>query len=181
MASPTRSARLRIPSYTSIKGGSSSDDGKNIILNLNLTRVQRDISDGAMILNFASFNETSLNFSILRYAITINGVIEETAAAHTAHAVSTGTEHEPDWIDLEEAAITFNNAAKPGGSLDEVPSLELNYGEFGDEWRVYKGVIQSLEMVRREGVTQVDFTLVFNVVYKGTDPSPVPTLRQWST
>lgn len=183
MASPTRSARLRIPSYTVIPGGNSADEGKDIILLLNVNRVQRDISDGTMVLNFAGFNETTLGFSIIRFVITLSGTIEETSGGHTAHldAALETLGHGPDWIDMEEAAITFNFAASPGGSLSEVPSLELNYGEFNDEWRVYKGVVQTLEMVRREGSTQTDFTLVFSVVYKGTDKTPLPALRQWST
>ncbi len=176
MASPGRAVRLRIPSYLAIDGASATDTGKDLIFILQVSRVQRDITDGGMVLNFAGLNNASLDFSILRYVITLNGYIEQTPLAHTAHPLLTGVEHAPDWIDMEEAALTFNNQAKPGGVLATIPSLELNYGTQGDTFRVYKGVIQSLEMVRREGKTQVVFTLVFAVVWSDTDP----TLREWA-
>lgn len=176
MPSPSRAVRLRIPSYLAIEGAPSGDTGKDLIFMLKVPRVQRDISDGGMILNFAGLNNAPLDFSIIRYVITLSGYIEESTLAHTDHPLLTGVEHEPDWIDMEEAALTFNNQASPGGALSTIPSLELNYGTQGDAWRIYKGVIQSLEMVRLEGKTQVDFTLVFAVVWSDVNPA----LREWA-
>lgn len=177
MASPTRPARLRIPYYNYIAGTSSSDDGKDIILTLKAARIQRDIANGADILNFPGLQNSPLAFGIIKYIITVSGVFEETELAHSSHPVTTSTEHDPDWIDFEEAALTFNNAARPGGPLTYMPSLEIDYGAHGDAWRIYKGVIQSLELVRREGSTNCEFTLIFAVAWSDSNP----TLREWSS
>ncbi len=176
MASPGRAVRLRIPSYLAIEGASATDTGKDLIYILQAERIQRDITDGGRVLSFAGRNNVTWAFSILRYAITINGTFEENLQEHTIHPLLTAVEHEPDWIDMEEATITWNNQAKPNGADAITPSLELNYGTQGDAFRIYKGVIKELEMVREEGKTEVAFKLVFEVVWSDTNP----TLREWA-
>ncbi len=168
MASPTLDARIRINTYQPIPlglGGSATD----IIFRLKVSRIQKDISDGTTVLALPAFLTSTLGFSIIRFMITLDGVIVEDGS-HSAHPVSTSTEHDPDWIDMEEMAIMWNNDVG-----DTLPQLEIQHS--GADWRTYKGVIQQVTLHKRAGHRQVDFKLVFGVVWSSDNP----TLREWST
>lgn len=175
MASPTRNARLRIPSYAAPDGFPTGDDGKDLIFRLKARRIQKNLSDGAQTVALSYYNFITLSYSMVKFTITLEGVVEEfDADRHSSHPVSSGTEHDPDWIDLEEAAALWNNQARPGAADASVPSLEIEHD--GSGFRTYKGVITMVEMTRREGESFPQLRLVFDVVWSDTNP----TLREWS-
>ncbi len=175
MASPTRDCRLRIPRYTVIPegllGGSST---KDLIFSLKARRIQKDIADGGQIINLYGRNAIPLSFSIIRFVITVDGSIVEDGT-HSDHPVTTAEEHVPDWVDMEEAAVLWNNAATPDGNPNLTPQLEIEHGIDG-AFRVYKGLIRELELVRYGGKSQVDFKLLFEVAWSTSNP----TLREWA-
>jgi len=170
MASPTLPARLRITSYTPITNGPGGTIGQDLIFRLKAAKTLYDLTDSGKVLVFPSLFSELLVFSIVRYSITVVGVVLENSVAHTAHALSTGVEHDPDYIDMEEACLAWNNQAPA-----TLPQLELRYD--GTNWRVYKGVIQTLTLVKNAGHEEVDFSLRFAVEWSSTNP----TLREWSS
>ncbi len=174
MPSPTRDARLRIPSYTVIPEGLLDSTAKDLIFSLKVHRIQKDITDGADVLVYYSRNSIPLSFSIIRFVITIEGVVLEDGS-HVDHPLTTATEHQPDYVDMEEAALLWNNAATPDGDLDLMPQLEIEHGAAG-AFRIYKGLIREMELVRETGRSEVDFKMVFDVAWSESNP----TLREWS-
>jgi hypothetical protein len=173
---PTTATRLRIPNYQTIEHGPGGTEGKDIVFALQVSRIQRDITDGAQVLAYNNFQSSLFCYSIVRMVITVSGtLIEDSSATHTAHPVTDAIEHSPDFIDMEEAAVCWNNGARPGvDDLDLLPRLEITHD--GSSYRVYRGVITKLTMVRAEGRSAVDFNLVFAVAWAEDSP----TLREWS-
>jgi hypothetical protein len=174
VASPTRDARLRIKDYVPIPKGPGGTSGQDLILRLQATRIQKDLTDGASILSYVGYNPSdTLSYSIVQFIITVTGIVIDDVT-HTAHPLTTGVEHVPDFIDLEEAAIAWNNQASNFATdPDKAPQLEIQYD--GANWRVYKGAILSMVLKRTAGHVAVDFTLQFAVAWSLDNP----TLREW--
>ena len=145
--------RLRIPNYTLIpEGPLTGSSGKDIIFRLQASRIQKDVDDSAQVLVFYGRNSEVLGFSQIKMIITVTGVVLEDGA-HVAHPVTTAVEHDPDFVDMEEAAVAWNNAATPETLGDLVPQLEIEHGAAG-AFRVYKGLIGTMELVRSEESTR---------------------------
>lgn len=168
MASPTYDARIRLNEYQPIRQGNGGS-AKDLIFRLKVTRSQKDLTDGAKVLSTGDFYTNTLVFSQVRFIITLEGVVVEDGT-HSAHPVSASTEHDPDWIDLEEMGVLWNSDVP-----DNFPQLEIQYN--GSAWRVYKGVIQELTLLKTAGHKQANFKLVFGVVWSADNP----TLREWSS
>ena len=177
MASPLRNARIRVNPYVPIKDPDGvayvgGDATKELIFNLKVSRVQKDISDGATVVNVAGFSALPLDFSIIRFMITIDGVVLDDVAHDSqsnTHPLTTATEHEPDFVDLEEACITWNN-----GAPDVFPILDIEHD--GDGFRSYPGLFMGFEFTKRASAAEIAYKIQFAVVWSPT----TPTLREWS-
>jgi hypothetical protein len=168
-----RNAQLRIPSYVPLAKGSGGDTGNDLIFALKVSRIQKDISDGATALIFPGFENALLGYSMIRFTISITGAVLEDGQ-HDAHPLVSAAFHIPDFVDMEEAAICWNNQAAPGVALSLLPSLMIEHD--GGDWREYKGVISRMELTRREGYEQVDFNMTFLVAWSESNPG----LREWN-
>lgn len=170
MPAQTFDARLRITSFTAPALAGTGDNGKDLIFDLKCSRVQRDLSDSVRTLVMPRLRGgVTVPMTTVAYTIALTGVVDE--RGHSDHAVSSGVAHEPDMVDLEEAAVSWNLEA-PG----QLVHLELDYN--GQSWRVYQGLIQQLTMVREAGRSEVDFILVFTVLW---DPETNPGIREWAS
>ena len=172
MASPVRNARLRINPYKPLTAG--ADATKDLIMRLKVSRIQKDISDGAMVIQHADqFQSTGLSFQIVRYTITIDGVLLEDNT-HSAHPLTTATEHDPDFVDFEEMLVMWNNDF----GIDDFstyPTLEIEHDGING-FRTYVGVIQGGELVQRANRIEVGFKLRFGVTW---DAKSSPGIREW--
>ncbi len=186
MPSPTRSVRLRIPSYTPIPEGElSKTPGKDIIFLLNARRIQKELTDGAEVKTYYGRGSIELSFAMVRFTIMVDGWIgnEFSSIDHSAHSGAnpvSGVEHSPDYIDMEEAAWYWNNAAGPNKGLDLMPELQMHHGQAGipdGGFLVYKGLIRELEMVRHGAHAAIDFKLFFDVVWSPDQPG----IREWAS
>ncbi len=183
MASSVRSVRLRIPSYTTIPEGSGGTAGKDIIFALKANRVQKNLTDGAKVLVYYGRNSNTLSFEIMKFAITVTGVLTDEPGSsssdplpiHANHPLTTAVEHVPDFIDMEEAAVLWNNATTPDGNANLMPQLEIEQGRNGT-FRVYKGLIREMTLTKYAGKIAADFSLMFDVVWS----DETPTLREWA-
>ena len=178
MASPTRAVRLRIPNYQPFDTDPDAViTGKDLILRLKVSRIQKEMSDGAQALVFPFFEGTIVSYEMVRMIITLTGSVLEDGA-HGAHPVIDAVEHDPDFIDLEETVVLWNNRVRPAdktpANLNLFPQLEI---DTVDGFRIYKGAISKLELTRREGKEQVDFVLQFAVAWSEDSPP----LREWGT
>ncbi len=169
MASPLRNARIRVNPYAPITDGPGGDATKELVFRLKISRIQKDITDGASVVNVAGFSALPLDFSIIRFIITLDGVVQDDKN-HTAHPLSDGVEHDPDLVDLEEACITWNN-----GAPDVLPILDIEHD--GDGFRSYKGLFMGFEFTKRASVSEISFKIQFAVIWDAADS---PGLREWS-
>ena len=172
MASPVRNARLRINPYKPLTAG--ADATKDLIVRLKVGRIQKDISDGAMVIQHADqFQSTGLSFQIVQYVITLDGVLVEDNS-HTAHPLTTSVEHDPDFVDLEEILVMWNNDFDVD-DFSTYPTLEIEHDGVNG-FRSYVGVIQGGELVQRAGHSEVSFKLRFGVTWDAKDN---PGIREW--
>ena len=168
MPAQPRDARLRIPSFTPPTHAAVGDLAKDIIFILRAVTVRRAVSDSVIAFPLARWRGGVITpINIIRHVITVSGSLDE--PGHTAHPVSTATEHDPDMIDFEEAVITWS-----GNVPTEFAHLELDFN--GQSWRVYQGVILKAVLTRQGGHTETLFDLTFGVLF---DPA-LPGLREWS-
>jgi len=182
-----RNAQLRAPVYTVVPYSPDATPAvKDIILQLDVNRVQKDISSGARTMFFPGFLSETINLGLMKFVITIEGFFKEEGvgghASHTTTAVASGTPHVPDFVDLEEATIFFNhdanNLSQSNGLDTNLVELRLDYGKDGTTaaaWRTYKGLILSTELIMTAGHWAGEFIMQFGVVW--SDDSP--TLREW--
>lgn len=168
-------ARLRVPNFVVqnadavpiFPGIAAGDNGKSLRFNLKVNRIQRDINDGSLALVLPAFTSDTLTFSIIKYIITLHGTVYDDT--HTVHPLASDTDHEPDFIDLEEAAVAWNNDAPANDCrLD----IEFN----GSTWRTYGGIILDLTLTWAANRRERPFILRFAVRWDET----VNTLREWS-
>lgn len=190
MPSPVLSARLRIPRYRAYAQARDNlpvlSTGPDLIFRLQVERIQKEIRDQARILVFPSFESEPLSFFMIQFVIKLHCRIPEDGT-HTAHPLTTSVEHDPDWVDLEEASVLWNNGAQTQAPDNDYPQLELQYGENYDvsvspapaldDWRVYKGVILELVLTKQAGFRMNRFELLFGVAWTST----LPGLREWAT
>jgi len=180
MPSPVLDARLRAPAYTVIEYSPDiTPKTKDIIFQMKVNRIQKDISDGARALYLPSFITETLSLGLIKYVITVQGVFVEDAthASHTTVPVADGVVHDPDFIDYEEATILFNHDFSK-----QLVELQIEFG--GDQntagtapiFRIYEGLILSMELVITAGHAQGDFTMQFGVAWS----EDTPTLREWA-
>ncbi len=180
MASPVLDARLRAPAYTVIQYSPDNTPAtKDIIFRMKVNRIQKDISDGARALYLPGYITETLSLGLIKYVITVQGVFvnDGVHASHTTTPVADATEHDPDFIDYEEAAILFNH-----DFANKLVNLEIEFG--GDQntagtapiFRVYEGLILSMELVITAGHFQGDFTMQFGVAWS----DETPNLREWA-
>ncbi len=184
--SPVRNARLRAPLYSPILHSPDLIPAtKNIIFDLNVSRVQRDIKSGAQVLFLPEFISETLTLAMIKYVITVEGTFTNSPVhgTHTANAVVAGTGHTPDFIDFEEAALFFNHDFcfdEATGEPINLPELQILFGEgnlAGDpEFRVYQGMILSMEIALTGSHWAGEFTMQFGVVWSPTNP----ILREWT-
>ena len=173
MASPVRNARIRVSPYKPLTAG--ADATKDLIVRLKASRIQKDISDGAQVLQHADqFQSTGLSFQIVQYVITLEGVLTEDNA-HSAHPLTTATEHDPDYVDLEELLVLWNNDFDID-DFSTYPRLEIEHNGV-DGFRTYVGVIQGGEVIQRAGHAEVSFKIRFGVTWDAKDN---PGLREWN-
>ncbi len=190
MASPPRSVRLRIKRYIPIpEGAPLLATEKDLIFTLNCNRLQKEITDSSEVKTYYGRNSIELSFSIVRFTIMVDGWLgnESKSTDHSVHAVGnpvSGVEHDPDYVDLEEAALYWNNQATPNGDRDFMPQLEVQHGHLhktGPEdsgFRIYKGLIRELELVKYGAKAAIYFKLLFDVVWSAADD---PGIREWAT
>ncbi len=182
MPAQPRHVRLRIPSFTSPPNSDSSDDGKDIIFELLVDTLKREISDSVIAFPLAFWHGgVAVPLNIIKYMITIAGVVTEND--HTAHAVTTATAHSPDFIDMEEAIISWSgNAPKQlvhleVGPPNTGPSLAVPSFTGVNDWRTYQGVILKASLTRNAGHLAIEYELIFGVLF---DPTSLPGLREWA-
>ncbi len=186
MASPVRNARLRAPAYTPIEHSPDlTPSSKNIIFDMNVSRLQRDIRSGAQVLFLPEFINETLTLAMIQYVITVEGTFDNSPVhgTHTANAVVSGTPHTPDFIDFEEAALFFNHDFcfdEATGKPINLPELQVEFGEGNlagiPEFRIYQGMILSMEIALSGGKWAGEFTMVFGVVWSSSNP----ILREWT-
>ncbi len=197
--------RIRIPKFT-VSGDSddnesylsASDKDKDIIFEFQCDSIKRELSDGVGAIPLPNFEGALvIALPIVRYIVTLTGRFHEDT--HTAHAVSTTVAHIPDFIDIEEMALTWNKAAgrKENGDItakDRLPELHVDYnrssanlGTTGDilrGWRVFRGLITGATLMREAGRRSGDFMIQFAVLYEPDDKSnpteSFPALREWA-
>ncbi len=186
MPGPVRNAELRAPVYTVVPYSPDSTPAtKDIILRLDVKRVQKDIASGAKTMFFPGFLSETINLGLMKFVITLEGWFSEEGvhASHTSTAVADGVPHVPDFIDLEEATIFFNHDAnrrsQSNGLEGNLVELRLDYGKDGQtaaDWRTYKGLILSTELIMTAGHLAGEFVMTFGVVWSDDNP----TLREWA-
>ena len=186
MPSPVRNARLRAPLYTPVQySPDTTPVTKDIIFRLNVSRIQKDIKSGAQVLFLPGLVSETLTLAMIKYVITLNGTFVENQVhgSHTSSPVVSATEHIPDFIDFEESTLFWNHDF----SFDEttgvpinLPELQIEYGEGNvtgnPEFRVYRGMILSMELSLTGGHEAGEFALQFGVLWSPTNP----LLREWS-
>ena len=175
MSAQTRDARLRIPSFTAPPFAPTGDNNKDLIFILRTETVQIDVSDSVIAIPLPNWRGgVMVPLTIIKHQITITGVVYD--RGHTAHPVATLTEHDPDMVDLEEAAVTWSGQA-PGGPIEGPNDLVHLETEFnGNTWRTYQGVILSLTLSRDAAHTEITFALTFGVLF---DARTFPGIREW--
>lgn len=170
-------ARLRIPSYAALTNAPAGDDSKDLIFALRCSEIRYDVSDSVLMFPLPFFHGgVIVPLLIVKETITLIGVTYD--GGHVAHPYAgAAATHDPDFIDLEEAVVTWGNDAP-----SQLVHLETEFGSptgsGGSTFRVYEGVILQAVLVRNAGKFESEFSIQFGVLF---DASVRPGLREWST
>lgn len=141
----------------------NSDVEEAICFNLFANEWREKIDTKALALDLPELENEPLALNYAVMTIQLRGVLSR---AHAPHPIA--DPHEPDLIDMEEAAMLFNR-----GAPSCLPTLKIPLVS-GD--RTYKGIIERVTLVENPGTDMIDYTLVFKVAW---NPG-IPAFRGWT-
>ncbi len=138
-----------------------------------------------MVISLPDFGNEPLSFAMIRYTMTVEGVVLEDGV-HVDHPTVDGVEHTPDFVDLEEAVYLWQKEATVRDiqrRADEVPQLEIHFNPplggavKAEEFTVYKFLFITAEIAKIAGQVEIPFKFQLGVLWDLT----VPGVREWST
>ena len=158
--------KLCIDQYT---GAKDDETPLDICFVLCLLEWREKIETRALVIGMGKHENLAFttNFAVMR--IQLKGIIP-LGEPHQPHPLSSGVDHIPDAVDLEEAALYFNGI---GFSSKHKARLEL---PLPSGVRSYEGVIESIAIIEYPGTDRIEFVMQF-----GADWNPsFPTLRAFN-
>ncbi len=165
---PLKLTELCVFNYRGITGTASA---KDICFILCVLEWREKIETGAIVLGVGLYENIAFSLNFADINIKLTAILPPNHGEHPliVDACCNAIVHLPDFVDIEEAAIAFNQI---GIAKDKVSiSLPLPAGI-----RTYEGVIESVALITPPGTVFRQLILNFQVAW---NPS-FPTLRVWN-